>query len=475
MFKGRLISPYQHDGVKWLINRETCTEDYKGGFLCDEMGLGKTVQMLATMSANLVQKTLIIAPKSVAPQWADEIQKFTPTFGVRKWDSSQKDLPMFLRPTVVIATYSALIQRKGKPPTPLLSVKWDRIVLDEGHEIRNRKSITFQSAIQLRSPIRWVLTGTPIFNSIKDFVTLGMFVGFNKLSVEMNSKYYREKYVLRRTKQDVAEFNKRLELPPVDFQNIELEMYPEEKELYKNVFDDACGVARERHANKALHMMALIEAFLRTRQVMTWPQMYFDGISRKEENAAVEFPEWAGRSKKMDSLVEFVLEHPKEKSLVFCQFIGEMNEIQKRLFRHDIETFRIDGSVDKDIRELQIKNFRGAKPGAVFLIQIKAGGVGLNLQEATRVYITSPAWNPATELQAIGRAHRTGQNQKVFIKRLIYAGDDDMRSVEQSILELQDKKTQICAEVLNDQRILSQMPKKKGNINFYDLKNIFKV
>jgi SNF2 family DNA or RNA helicase len=222
-------------------------------------------------------------------------------------------------------------------------------------------------------------------------------------------------------------------------------------------------------------MMALIEAFLRTRQVMTWPQMYFDGISKKEENANVEFPKWTGRSKKLDSLMSFIAEHPKEKSLVFCQFIGEMNEIHRRLQEQNITTFRIDGSVDKDVRETQIKDFRASTTGAVFIIQIKSGGVGLNLQDATRVYITSPSWNPATELQAIGRAHRTGQTQKVFIKRLIYGPVEDTPSVEQSILELQDRKTRICAEVLNDQRIIEQMPKKKKNVTFYDLKKIFKV
>lgn len=472
MFKGRLISPYQHDGVKWLVQRETSQNDYKGGFLCDEMGLGKTVQMLATMSANLVNKTLIIAPKSVAPQWVEEIRKFTPTFGVRKWDSNSDELPLFMRPTIVVATYPALIQRKGKPSPKLLSVKWDRIVLDEGHEIRNRKSITFQQALQLRGPIRWVLSGTPIFNSVKDFVTLGIFLGFNKTALELDPSMYREKYVLRRTKEDVAKFNKRLELPPVDFQNIELTMYPEEQELYKNVFDDATGVAKQHHANKALHMMALIEAFLRTRQVMTWPQMYFNGVAKKDDSVPIQY---VGRSKKLDTLINFISEHPSEKSLVFCQFIEEMNEIQRRLSEVNMQIFRIDGSVSKEGREENIKNFKETLRPAVFLIQIKAGGVGLNLQQATRVYITSPAWNPATELQAIGRAHRTGQTQKVFIKRLIYTGDSTLRSVEQSILELQDKKTQVCAEVLNDQRILQQMPKKNININFYDLKNIFKV
>ena len=135
--------------------------------------------------------------------------------------------------------------------------------------------------------------------------------------------------------------------------------------------------------------------------------------------------------------------------------------------------FRIDGSVAKEDRIRQINGFKKAESG-VFLIQIKAGGQGLNLQEATRVYITSPAWNPATELQAIGRSHRTGQTKKVVVKKLIYAGQEDVPSIEQSIMALQGHKSEVCAEVLNDPRLLKQIPTKaKGNITIQDIKKLF--
>ena len=472
MFKARLISPYQHDGVKWLVNRETAPEN-KGGFLCDEMGLGKTVQMLATMCANVRQKTLIMVPKSIMNQWKDEINKFAPSFDVYIFKGSSGTLPDFPqdKAVVVVASYSMILQRKGKPPSKLLGVRWDRVILDEAHEIRNRKSLTHAAAMQILAPIRWILTGTPIFNSLKDFVALGAFVGISKSAIEYSAEKVRETFVLRRTKEDVFKFNKRLELPPADFENVELEMYPEEKELYEAVFDAARGVASERHANKSMHMMALIESFLRTRQVCSWPQMYFDGVAKKE-NTEVE--QWSGRSKKIETLIDAIVQHPKEKALVFCQFIGEMNRIQDLLTQHNIKSMRIDGSVDRDERESRIKAFKAATSQAVFLIQIKAGGVGLNLQDATRVYITSPSWNPATELQAIGRAHRTGQTQKVIIRRLIYVGDANYPSVEQSILDIQETKTKICADVLNDQRLIEQMPKKKTTLGFHTLKNIFK-
>ena len=176
----------------------------------------------------------------------------------------------------------------------------------------------------------------------------------------------------------------------------------------------------------------------------------------------------------MDKLTEFIQEHPKEKSLVFCQFIQEMDMIQERMDTLGIKTYRIDGSVITQERQKKIAQFKADATGCVFIIQIKAGGVGINLQEATRVYITSPAWNPATELQAIGRSHRTGQTKKVYIKKLIYVGTEEVSSVEQSILQLQQSKSEITAEVLGDQRLRSAIPfaNRKG-IDIKSLKYIF--
>jgi SNF2 family DNA or RNA helicase len=148
-----------------------------------------------------------------------------------------------------------------------------------------------------------------------------------------------------------------------------------------------------------------------------------------------------------------------------------MNEIQRRLGKK--ETYRLDGSVSREQREERVEQFRKTTKPAVFIIQIKAGGVGLNLQEATRVYITSPSWNPATELQAIARAHRTGQVKKVVVKKLIYAGNDELPSIEQSIMQLQNHKALVCAEVLNDPRLEAQIPKTRSKYSIQDLKRLF--
>jgi len=474
LLKTRLISPYQHDGVKFLVSRELASS-LPGGFLCDEMGLGKTVQLIAAMLINPKPRTLVVVPKSVVGQWCDELKRFAPSLSVGTFDGPKRTLPDGALPNVTVAPYSVLAERKGGARCPLLAIRWDRIILDEGHEIRNRKSKTHVAALELRGPIRWIVTGTPVFNSIRDFVALCAFVGIPKDVAQGYTDRVRDTYVLRRTKADVAKHNARLELPPCDFENLELEMYPEEADLYRDVYDQGQGIVRSifKSGNVAMHQMELLECLLRVRQVMTWPQMYLDGIAVKN---GLDPEPWTGRSRKLETLMDLIKLHPKEKALVFTQFMGEMDRIQELLTEADIPVYRIDGSVPKELREERIAAFKAATsaPAPVFLIQVKAGGVGLNLQEATRVYITAPTWNPATELQAIGRAHRTGQTRKVVVRRLVYSGAADLRSVEESILQLQEGKAKVCADVLGDPRVMAQVPK-STKMNIQVLKRIFAV
>ena len=465
-FAGRLIGPYQREGVQWMLNRER-SEGLKGGFLCDEMGLGKTIEVIATMLGNRKRSTLIVAPKSVLTQWREEIRKFSArTLRVHIWDGPNRttQASVLREYDVIITSYSLLINE-----SPLHRINWDRMVLDEGHEIRNPKSKTYCSAKSMSASIRWIVSGTPIFNSMRDFVSLSAFIGIPKGMVQAYTNEIRAKYILRRTKEDVCQFNDRLSLPKCDFENVELEMNPEEKKLYKVVYEESKETVKSLLRNQTQGMaMMMIECLLRTRQAMIWPQLYYDGMAIKNDTDPEEFE---GNSKKHDTLVEMINSHPKEKSLIFCQFVGEMNQIQSRLEDHEV--YRIDGSVSKDQREARIQCFKKSSKGAIFIIQIKAGGVGLNLQEATRIYIMSPAWNPATEMQAIARAHRTGQVNKVFVKKLVYVGEEGMPSIEQSIMELQNHKATVCAEVLNDPRLEMQLPKSKANYTIHDLKKLF--
>ena len=469
-FKGRLIAPYQNRGVAWMVGREFSTGSVKGGMLCDEMGLGKTAQMIATVLGNPGHKTLIVAPKSVVGQWVGELARWAPHLKVGIWDSSRPSLAPY---DVVLSTYGMTMNRQDfESLTPLHRVKWGRIILDEAHEIRNKRSKTHGSIIRIQAPIRWVLSGTPVFNSISDFVSLGEFIGIPGRYVQADPSSVRESYVLRRTKADVSEHNARLALPRCEFDNVELDMYPEERCVYEEAYTCARDYIIEagRSENVAAFNMNIMEHLLRVRQTMIHPQVYYHGIKTKEGGDGERF---TGTSRKFEYLNDSVRSHPKENTLIFCQFKQEMLLICK-MFEDLPSIYLLDGSVSADLRENNIRKFNAHPGGAIFVIQIKAGGVGLNLQSATRVYLMAPSWNPATELQAIGRAHRTGQTKQVFVKKLIYAVDEDTPSVEQSMVALQTGKAKISAEVLNDPRIEKDIPPpKRMTAGIRDIKRLF--
>ena len=478
----RLYIPYQRDGVQWMLGMEGQTSGPKGGFLCDEMGLGKTVQLISTMLGNPKQRTLIVVPKSIITQWVEEIKRFAPTLSVRVFDGPGRALDYELltapgRYSVTIAPYTLLSVHGGDEDarTPLHNCRWDRVILDEAHEIRNKRSKIFKNVCRLKTDIKWIVTGTPVFNSMEDFVSLCAFLGLSRNFVQGRTREIKDVYILRRTKEDLVKLNERLRLPPCTFDNVELEMFDEEKSLYEFVFLEAQGIIQDAFRGPVQSLnsknMIILECLLRARQCMIWPQMYLDGVAQKNETEATK---WTGRSNKMETLFKMISEHPDEKTLIFCQFRGEMNYIQSQM---TCPVFRIDGSVSKEMRTQQIEGFKKAGPGAVFIIQIKSGGQGLNLQEATRVYITAPAWNPATELQAIGRSHRMGQTQAVHVKKLVYKECPRFVSVEEEMMALQGHKSLVCSEVLNDDRIKSQIPVNRttDKISILDIKKIFRA
>jgi len=468
-FNGRLLAPYQREGVLWLLSMENNEMGpVKGGFLCDEMGIGKSAQLIATILGNPQKSTLIVVPKSIITQWVGEINKFAPQLSVHVFEGPNRTLK---EADVIIMPYSLLSTHED---TPIHKKSWDRIILDEAHEIRNKSSKLFKSVNRIKAEIKWIVTGTPVFNSMNDFVSLCAFLGIDKALVQGMTNKIKDIYILRRTKDDLAKINERLRLPNCYFENVELDMFPDERQLYEFVFQDAQETIREAFKN-AISLnsknMVILECLLRARQVMIWPAMYLEGIAKKTGTQAEE---WVGRSNKMETLFRMIKSHPDEKTLIFCQFRGEMNYIQKNMER---PTFRIDGSVAKEDRDNQVTAFKKAPTGAVFIIQIRSGGQGLNLQEATRVYITGPSWNPATELQAIGRAHRMGQTKEVFVKKLIYKEMDTFVSVEEEILALQGHKSIVCSKVLNDERVERQIPVKRTaeKISILDIKKIFKT
>lgn len=448
---GNLYAPYQVDGVRWMIGMENQLQGPKGGFLCDEMGLGKTIQIIATILGNPQSKTLIVVPKTIVTQWANELKKFAPGLSILVYDGPKrtKEKDDFAAHDIVLCPYSVTYSK-----TSILGlVHWDRIILDEAHEIRNKQTRTFKCINALDSSIKWLVTGTPIFNSMEDFVTLCAFLGITKNTVQAMHKQIKDIYILRRTKADSS-----LDLPYCHFENVELEMYAEENALYDYAFKE-CQESISHVMRTSLSVearnMHILECLLRVRQLMIWPQLYFDGLAKKTEQPPQV---WNYRTHKMDKLLMHINSHPDEKAIVFCQFKGEMDYIEKSLM---CTVFRIDGAVEKDERHRRIELFSNAPSNSVMITQIKCGGQGLNIQCATRVYIMSPSWNPSTELQAIGRCHRSGQTKEVHVKKMVYKDTSKCRSVDLAMMSLQGHKSLLCAEVLNDKRIETQIPMKQ--------------
>jgi SNF2 family DNA or RNA helicase len=417
-----LLKGYQREGLRWMQKREE--SDIEGGFLCDEMGLGKTIMLLALVHSNPLPKTLVVVPKTIVSQWISETRKFFPGVSVSSFDGPGRTLK---ETQLVICPYSVL--------GDLIEFKWDRVILDEAHEIRNPNSKVHAYAQCLDAKKKWVVTGTPVFNSVRDFVSLGNFLGIPQRFIQRDDAV--SKYVLRRTRTD---------LPRVEFENVELTMSHQEQTLYNMVYDDFKDIMSSEGSSE----FAILEGLLRCRQVCVLPQLYYDGISSKDN---LEREEWIGSTVKLDYLLNAVKSHPGEKTLVFTHFIGETIAIQRMFNESRIRAFRLDGETVN--REAEIENFKKSPEGSAFIIQIKSGGVGLNLQEASRIYITHPAWNPATELQAIARAQRTGQKRQVRVQKLVYVCDN---SIEQEIIALQIAKSKLSAGLLKEPELALKIP-----------------
>ena len=472
LLNGRLIVPHQREGVQWMLDRESEEYRIRGGMLCDEMGLGKTVQCISVMLGNPVERTLVIVPKSVAPQWIEELKRFAPMLTAAIWTRGE-EMPQV---DVLVSTYGSLTIRKAPVDavTPLHEIEWGRIILDEAHEIRNPKSKVALACQNLRGPIRWVLTGTPVYNNMNDFISLCNFIGIDKYAAQGMVDAIQKTYILRRTK-DQVQGSARASLPPIDFENVELEMYEQERQLYEGVYTSCREKIRKifKRGTTNLHAMYILECLLRCRQLCCHPQIYYNGVARKDEE---EVEQWEAPSKKQEVLYQMIRDQPPgEKTLIFCQWIDEMNMICTTLKEDGREVYRIDGNVSLSDRETQMHGFKRSTVGAVFVIQIKSGGQGLNLQEATRVYITSPTWNPSTELQAISRAHRTGQTQIVHVRRLIYIDQGDCPTIEHSMLALQQSKAEMAERVLGDKGSTRMVHEVKSAPGMSEIKKIFSI
>jgi SNF2 family DNA or RNA helicase len=442
-FEGRLIVPHQTEAVRWLLRREF--SDEKSGVYADDMGLGKTACMLATCLGNPVgSPTIIVVPKSLVKQWATECTLFTGlkplvihTAKVRK--TLARDVA---RAPFVITTYEAL---KVQDPNPLLEVHYGRMIMDEAHAVKNTKSIKSRSVHKVNADIKWCVTGTPITRRKRDLLALMESVGVKSNDYEM----LRQNFVLRRTFEDAARACERLRLPDL---KMNLHIVPfetrEEKDFYIGLTDEATtrikayaeGIRSED--NTAHH---ITEVIMRLRQGTVNPKLVCEGRGE---------PVWTGSVTRVNELVKLVSQQPeKAKTIIFTHWNTEALEIKAALeTRLGLNAVRLCGSMSQNARDAAVSSFTNDSTVDVLISHIDVGGVGLNLQAATHVYINSLHWNPANELQAIARAHRLGVTHVVHATRLAIRG-----TIDEFILNMHDQKLGFAADVLKDQRIRKKL------------------
>jgi SNF2 family DNA or RNA helicase len=484
-----LIEPYQPQGIQWMLQRETTPmrlfeENMPfGGIVADEVGLGKTILSIGVMLGNYLPRTLIILPKSLICQWEAQINTFCDNLTVHVIRKSSDTIQLFDHEQghVYLISQSLLNLRNSVVGSSVVhNVHWNRIIVDEAHMLRNCKSKLYESCALLKSDIRWALTATPVMNRMIDYVNIMNWIGVSKFLCQGEKDAVTNTFILRRTKADVKSYNPSLAMSEcvVEIKNIPFQSY-DEADIYFKVFNKE---RRQIQTKVKTTTTDLLEHLLRIRQVCIHPQLYIDGILRKKQKLDID-TRWERDTTKIKALMQCLREQPKDdKTLIFCQFVREMDIYEQVLNESEFNCVRLDGNMSLTERDQAVRTFSTDPNVHVFLIQINTGGQGINLQAANRIYIMSPNWNPAMEHQAIGRAHRTGQTKTVFVTKFcITSGDAQMPFIEENILKLQDKKKDIIANILNDHRIKEEIAQNHmlcdsaGSLSAREIRALFNI
>ena len=450
-FVGKL-RPYQEEGLGWF---EFLQQYGFGGCLADDMGLGKTIQVLALLEGRRTalkgsrkKPSLVVAPKSLIFNWQDEAARFTPRLRVLDHTGIERvsGTEHFGDYDVVLTTYGTLRREVAL----LTGTEFDYVILDEAQAVKNATTQSSKSVRLLRADHRLALSGTPIENhlgelwSLFDFLNpglLGASTTFQKFaagaeragrSVDDETRNVLRRalrpYILRRTKAEVAK-----DLPERTEQTIYCSMDARQRKTYDELRDYYRQSLQQRIKDVGLAKAKIhvLEALLRLRQAACHPAL-IDPVRRREPSA------------KIDALLPQIREITEEghKVLVFSQFTSFLSIVRERLQEEGVAHCYLDGkTVD---RAAQVDRFQNDPTVSLFLISLKAGGLGLNLTAAEYVFLLDPWWNPAVEAQAIDRAHRIGQTQHVFAYRLVCKD-----TVEEKILEMQDSKRELADAILN--------------------------
>jgi superfamily II DNA or RNA helicase len=438
------LRPYQRAGLGWL---QFLREAGIGGCLADDMGLGKTVQTLALLeslrASGVNGPSLVVAPRSLLFNWAAEAARFAPKLRVREHHGAErtKSAESFADCDIVLTTYATM----RLDIAHLAGIEFEYVILDEAQAIKNASSLVAKASRLLRGRHRLALSGTPIENHLGELWSLFEFLNPGLLgSARSFQKTFASKttpperrdalaralrpLILRRTKEQVAP-----ELPERIEQTLYCELEGKQRKLYDELRDHyraaLLGGIQARGIDKS--RMQILEALLRLRQAACHPAL----IDARSDSPSA-------KSELLIEELRDVLESG-HRALIFSQFTSFLTIVRRMLDAEKIPYLYLDGKT-RD-RQSLVEEFQSDDGPPLFLISLKAGGLGLNLTNADYIFLLDPWWNPAVEAQAIDRAHRIGRLRPVVAYRLI-ARD----TVEEKILELQARKRELAESIISE-------------------------
>ena len=491
-----------------------------GGILADNVGAGKTFTIAGLLRESPLWPVLILVPKSLIWQWMDVLNDadleeelhVVPSARRNKTKEKNKDAIVvgigMEGNKLILATHGCLLD----PPEEMLNRSWGRIVVDEAHCAKNPKSITNRSLLALRAHAKWGLTATPVQNCKDDLSAIARALGI----VSDDPKFIREMFVHQTTPLEEPDrtSDKRLSVTTMSIplqKEMEVKAYRDAVKLLARVGisldakedEEEDGQEQEQefdlfpewantNTNPNTNMCRM--AFLRCRQAATHPSLYYESMSASLASASaseshtrcIEFRIMAEQartipaieaSSKIEFIVNDVLSHPDQAAVVFCEWSSEMRLIVDALRSAGAEALSYNGKLSVQEREDVLSRFRKwsqkANQPTVLVAQIKCASAGLNLQCACRGYIMRPQWNPATERQAIGRLHRSGQERDVHVIRLVASIPSDgegakTKTVDELALGKQQIKLKCITEVMKD----GEMEKTLGGLATVQLQDL---
>ena len=426
------LRDYQKKGIQWL---QMLHHYGFGGILADDMGLGKTLQAIAFLSSQLQEnsRVLILAPSGLIYNWADEFQKFAPNLDVVVVHGLKpyRETILAEKHQIYVTSYATFRQDSEI----YQDLSFDFLFLDEAQVMKNAQTKIAKTLRKFVVPSVFALSGTPIENNIGELWSIFQIVlpgllpakkDFMKLPAERVAQFIKP-FVMRRKKEEVL--TELTDLIEVVYKN---ELEDQQKAIYLAQLQQM--QERIEHVTVAefqRNRVEILTGLMRLRQICDTPALFME--------------DYKGDSGKLDSLRDLLsqIAEGNHRVLIFSQFRGMLDRIEEELPQLGLTSFKITGSTPSQDRQEMTKAFNQGERD-VFLISLKAGGVGLNLTGADTVILVDLWWNPAVESQAIGRAHRMGQEQAVEVYRLVTRG-----TIEEKIQELQEQKRNLVSEVLD--------------------------